>query len=57
MNIAQPDLPVSCNRRTETVSMGTMNGSRSKFSSSGTSIARLAQAITTAAITYSTENH
>src|SRR2546422_5580037 len=56
MSILQPDLLVSCSRRTETVSMGTMNGSRRMFSS-GTSTARLIPAITTVAITYSNEYH
>lgn len=56
MSILHPDLPVSCSRRTETLSIGTMNGAR-KTLSNGTSITRLTPAITAAAPMYSTENH
>jgi hypothetical protein len=56
MSIRRPDLPVSCNRRTETVSMGTMNGSR-RTCGNGASIAKLIPTSTTVALTHSSENH
>src|SRR6266545_5295242 len=56
MSIDQEDLPVSCNRRMETASMGTMSGSM-RMPNSGASIARLIAMSTTAALTYSSENH